>query len=539
LDTTDSSTTPAPVRRSFPRWLIGVGLLAVGVVAQTFFAFRFAEDPTFFKMSFLWVWPATLFAFTLWWLFASGLSWRVKLSPLIGLVILFGVFASVFRIDGSDGDMVPRLSYRWSPTPESKARDYWTRLPTAAESSSETAEEPLVAGPDDWPDYHGPNREGIIRGRGFRTDWDARPPKELWRHPVGLAWSSFSVLGDYAITQEQRDGDECVVAYSLETGDQKWVHADPARFTVVAVNGGDGPRSTPVIAGDRTYSLGATGIVNGLETRTGKRLWSRNALEDAGENGKPADNLQWGLSGAPLVVDGKVIVIAGGTAGKSVIAYDAETGDIAWAGGNFPASYGGARVEEIHGVRQVLAFHGTGIAAFALEDGRLLWSHPWENMPKVNVAQPLRTADDTLVIGSGYSVGAIQLTLAGGTDRDWSVSPGWTSNRFKLKFNDAVLLGGYAYGLDDGIMTCLDVATGKTKWKGGRFGYGQLIAFENTLLVLSEEGDAVLVAAQPTKFEERGRVHVLDGTTWNHPAVAHGKLLVRNGTEAACYDVAP
>uniref|UniRef100_A0A7C2P2J0 Pyrrolo-quinoline quinone repeat domain-containing protein n=1 Tax=Schlesneria paludicola TaxID=360056 RepID=A0A7C2P2J0_9PLAN len=490
-------------------------------------------------MSVLWVWPATLFAFTLWWLFASGFSWRVKLSPLIALVVLFVAFAAVFRIDGSDGDMVPTLSYRWSPTPEARAREYWKQLAVPNEPASEPVLEPLVAGPDDWPDYHGPNREGIVRGRGFRTDWEARPPQELWRHPVGLAWSSFSVLGDFAITQEQRDADECVVCYDLNTGEQLWVHADSARFTVVAVNGGDGPRATPVIAGDLTYTQGATGIVNCLETRTGKKRWSRNALDDAGENGQPAENLQWGLSAAPLVADGKVIVIAGGKAGRSVIAYDAATGEVAWTGGNFPASYGSPRVEEIHGVRQVLAFHGTGIAAFALDDGRPLWDFPWENMPKVNVAQPLKVADDAVVIGSGYGQGATRLTLTVGENGEWDPAQGWSSNRFKLKFNDAVLLDGFAYGLDDGILTCLDVATGKPKWKGGRFGYGQLIAFEDTLLVLGEEGDAVLVAAQPTKFEERGRIHVLDGTTWNHPAVAHGKLLVRNGSEAACYDVAP
>jgi outer membrane protein assembly factor BamB len=530
-------------KTSRPRWPIGLGILTLGVLAQAVFAVRFAEDPTFFKMSFLWVWPATLFAFTVWWLFASGWSWPIKLAPLGLIAVAFAAFIAVFRIDGSDGDMVPTISYRWAPTAEAKARDYWTKQTTAPptavdETSAAPTAEPLVLTDDDWPDYHGPNREGIVRGRGFRTDWDAQPPKELWRHPVGLAWSSFTVADKYAITQEQRDDNESVVAYDLNTGQQLWVHADPARFAIVAVNGGDGPRATPVIAGSETYSLGATGILNCLETRTGAGRWKQNVLDDAGDGTTPAENLQWGLSGAPLVVDDKVIIIAGGTAGKSVIAYHTATGDIVWTGGRFPASYSGARVETLNGVRQVLAFHGTGIAGFALEDGRQLWNFAWENMPKVNVAQPLKTADDTLVIGSGYSIGATQVTLTAGSS-DWGVTQGWTSTRFKLKFNDAVLLDGFAYGLDDGILTCLDTATGKTKWKGGRFGYGQLIVFEQTLLVLSEEGDVVLVAAQPTKFEELGRVHAVDGTTWNHPAVAHGKLLVRNGTDAVCYDVTP
>ncbi|MDZ4685342.1 MAG: PQQ-binding-like beta-propeller repeat protein, partial [Planctomycetaceae bacterium] len=421
---------PKPRLSKYPRWPIGVGILSLGVMWQTYFAVRYAEDPTFFKMSFLWVWPATLFAFGIWWLCFSGWSWRIKLAPLALMVAAFIAFLAVFRIDGSDGDMVPTVSFRWSPTAEAKAREYWTKQTAAPitvddgppDSVAAPVAEPLTITDDDWPDYHGPNREGIVRGVGFRTDWDARPPKELWRHPVGLAWSSFTVVDKYAITQEQRDENECVVAYNLNTGEQLWVHADPVRFAIVAVNGGDGPRSTPVIVGEETYSLGATGLLNCLATRTGAKRWSRNALDDAGDGTKPADNLQWGLSGAPLVVDGKVIIIAGGTAGKSVIAYDASSGDIVWSGGTFPASYGGARVEEIHGVRQVLVFHGEGLAGFALADGRQLWNHEWPNMPKVNVAQPLRVADDALVIGSGYGKGATRLTLTGGDSGDWNIA---------------------------------------------------------------------------------------------------------------------
>lgn len=539
-----------PLRRT--TWPIAAIILGIACIAQGLLWYRYRDDSTFSKMSTLWVWPATFFAMFLWWTFFSGYRWRTRLR-LLGLIALaFGAFFSVYRIDGSDGDMVPTLSYRWETTAAEKAREYWSMQKIAAPTSEETsssestesiAEPELVAGPNDSTDFRGNERDGILRGQGFRKDWDARPPKELWRHPLGLGWSSFAVIGDLAITQEQRDDNECVVAYSLATGDVKWIHGDLVRFQQVAVNGGDGPHATPVIVGNDTYALGATGVLNCLDTRTGKERWQRDILEDAGANGQPSDNIQWGVSGSPLVVDDLVIVIAGGKikesfTGKSVIAYDRRTGAILWAKGNFDASYSGARVEDFLGTRQVLAFHGTGISSHALDTGEILWDFTWENPPKVNSAQPIKLDDRSLLIGSGYGTGAARLELSqtGGT---WSVEKKWESNRLKLKFNDAVIREGYVYGLDDGILTCLDLATGKVKWKGGRYGYGQILLHEDTLLVLTEEGDVTLAAASPAKFQELHRIPALTGTTWNHPVVAHGKLLVRNGTEVVCFDVTP
>ncbi|MBI1346487.1 PQQ-binding-like beta-propeller repeat protein [bacterium] len=546
-----SSDEPLPVvtRPRHTRWWLGSLILGAGMTAQALLWMRYVEDPTFAKMSVLWVWPATLFALLLWWLFASGLSWATKLIPL-GLLALGGVgFFSVYRIDGSDGDMVPRLAYRWVPTAEQQARDYWKQqtIPESSPTNSETPSEGTIADgveapeptADDWPDFRGPKRDGIVRGIGFRTDWEKRPPQELWRHPVGLGWSSFVVLDDYAITMEQRDEQESVVAYSLKSGEPLWLHGDDVRFQAVEVNGGDGPHATPVISGDRVFSLGATGLLNCLELNTGKSLWSRNILTDAGAPGAAVKNLEWGVSGSPLVVDDLIITIPGTAPGRSVLAYDRTTGEIVWAGGTFPASYGGPAVAELNGVRQVLIYHGTGIAAFELGSGKELWSFPWENMPKVNAAQPMIVSDSSLVIGTGYGIGATLLKLTAEEKGPWGVSADWKTNRLKLKFNDAILLDGYIYGLDDGILTCVDVATGKTKWKGGRYGYGQILAHESTILALTEDGDVALAKAQPTRFEEIGRFHALDGTTWNHPAVAHGKLLIRNGSMAACYDVAP
>lgn len=542
-----SAETPA-ARAIGMRWHYGFGILLIGVVLQLLFWWMYTEDPTFSAMSVLWVWPATLFLFAIWWTVFSGWSAGVRAGAW-GVVAVAGiVFLSVFRLEGSDGDMIPKLAFRWSPSAHQKAAEYLQKQTIPAAVLIEpTSEVPAVTVPaisdEDSPDFRGLFRDGIVRGAGFRKNWEAQPPKELWRHPVGLGWSSFSVLGDLAITQEQRDDEESVVAYRLDTGEPVWKHGDKTRLEVVVVNGGDGPHCTPVITGEWTYTLGGTGVLNCLATMTGTPKWTRQILNDAGTDGKPAKNLEWGTSATPLVVDDLVIVIPGGNPdeklNKSVIAYDRLTGDVKWTAGNFPASYCGPRVESLGGVRQILIFHGKGISALELSEGKLLWEFGWTNMPLVNAAQPLRLDEQSLLIGNGYGVGATRLSLQAADDGTWKVEQGWKTNKLKLKFNDAVLRDGYVYGLDDGILTCVDIANGKTKWKGGRYGYGQILLHEDTLLVTTEEGEITLVSASPTKFEERARIKAVEGTTWNHPVVAHGKLLLRNGTEAVCYDVMP
>lgn len=544
---TSDSAAPLPAR-SFPRWSIGAGILLIGVMAQVILWQVYAEDPTFTAMSVLWVWPATLFVFAIWWTFFSGWQAVVRFGAW-GLLAMAGVvFINVFRLEGSDGDMIPKLEYRWKTSARQKAAEYLQQqtIPAAEPTDPNTTEATAAvpaATDDDSTDYRGNLRDGILRGQGFRNNWAEKPPAELWRHPIGLGWSSFAVLGDLAITQEQRADEECVVAYKLSTGEPVWRHADREQLEIVVVNGGNGPHCTPVIVGEWTYSLGGTGVLNCLSTLTGARKWSRNILQDAGNPGKPVKNLEWGMSASPFVVDDLVLTIPGGNAeeklGKSVIAYDRQTGDIRWTSGSFPASYCGPRVESLGGVRQVLIFHGKGITGLNLADGKPLWEYGWTNMPLVNAAQPIRIDEQSLLIGNGYGVGSARLSLQAAADGAWKVDEVWKTNKLKLKFNDALLRDGFVYGLDDGILTCVDVETGKTKWKGGRYGYGQLLLHDDTLLVTTEEGDVTLVNAAPRKFEELARIKAVEGTTWNHPVVAHGKLLVRNGTEVVCFDVAP
>lgn len=520
--------------------MIGVCLLCIACLAQGVLWARTWEDPTNFKMSILFVWPAALFSLLIWWTFFSGWPAEVRFGSVgVGFACVAAFFA-MFRIERFDGDMTPtRLSFRWSTSPDQKVREYLERLSKSAPVPSDATKETelLVADEHDWPGYRGPSRDGIIRGVKLRTDWSTRPPQKIWKHPVGRAWSSFAVVGDFAFTQEQRDDSEAVVAYRFTDGEQVWAHLDTARFAASDAMGGTGPRATPQFDNGKLYALGATGILNCLDAKTGQRIWSTDILKDAGTPDKPFPNLGWGMAGSPLIVDQLVIVNPGGKGGNSVAAYDKESGKKVWSGGDRPATYASPSVATLRGERVVLTPVGTGLTAHSLKTGRELWFFPWSNDPKVCGALPVVLNEESLLFGIGYGEGTVRLNVTR-SDEAWSVSQTWHSNRFRPKFNDFVVRDGHAYGLDDGTLTCLDIETGKIQWKSGRYGYGQLLLVDDVLLIVSEKGDVVQVPAVSTKPDVLASFTALEEwITWNQPVLVRGKLLVRNAHEAACFDL--
>jgi outer membrane protein assembly factor BamB len=492
-------------------------------------------------MSVLFVWPAALFSLLIWWTFFSGWSAKVRFG-LVGLGIAGLVaFFSIFRLERFDGDMTPtRIVLRWSKSADQKARQYIETLQVRSGNPATAPQEaePLEADENDWPGYRGQDRSGIVTGVTLRTDWENRRPTEVWRHPVGRAWSSFAVVGDYAFTQEQRGDSESVVAYRFSNGEQVWEHRDEVQFVAATPQGGPGPRSTPQFSGGKLYSLGGTGLLNCLDPRTGKVHWSTNILKDAGDGGQPAANLEWGMSGSPLVVDNLVVVIPGGKTGSSVVAYHKDTGEKVWKTGDWQATYASPVIATLGGDRTVLAPLGPGLAGLDLGSGREKWFFPWTNAPLVCGAMPVALDDHSVLYGIGYGVGTVRLDVQR-SGESWTVHQQWQSNRFRPKFNDFVIRDGNAYGLDDGTLTCLNLETGQVRWKSGRYGYGQVLLVGDVLLIVSEKGTVFQIPAQPEKPSELTSFQALDENeiTWNQPVLIRGKLLVRNANEAACFDL--
>ena len=382
-----------------------------------------------------------------------------------------------------------------------------------------------------WPDFRGPNRDGRYVETPIRTDWPRGGLPRLWKQPVGLGYASFVTANGLAFTIEQRRRQEVVAAYDINTGREVWTHGWNAEFTEYM--GGDGPRATPTYHEGRIYALGAVGELRCLDARTGALIWHRDILA---ENG--ATNLQWGMSGSPLIVDANVIVLPGGPRGHSVAVYDKKTGKPVWHAQDDQAGYMSPMLVTLAGVRQLLIVSASRAMGLAVDGGQLLWEYPWVTNQGINVSQPMLLGNDRVFLSAGYDHGAAVIEVARAGDR-FTTRTVWENNRMKNKFTSSVLLNGYIYGLDEAILACIDAATGDLKWKGGRYGYGQILLAGDHLVVLTEDGDLVLVKASPDRHVEVASFPAIAGKTWNHPVIADGRLLVRNLQEMAAFDIRP
>lgn len=458
----------------------------------------------------------------LWLLLLSRLPWGRRLLLCGGCIGLVAAMAGLLEIRGVSGDLVPVVEWRWTkPTSQS--------LPASPEILDPGDVELLTESPTDYPQFGGPERTSKLPRVHLQQDWKAHPLERLWQQPIGAAWSGFAVAGDYAVTTEQRGESELVTCYRVTTGDLIWTHRDESHYgTVIA---GEGPRSVPTISSERVVAVGPTGILNVLQLADGAKLWSRNVLSE-NEVAIP----EWGFCCAPLVTDGKVIVRTGNQQGRSLAAYSFETGDLVWASGDDggDSSFSSPVFAEIDGVEQVLSFNAPAVTAHALDDGELLWSYGW-GAPWPKVAMPVVLPDGRVLISSGYGVGSHLVQVHKDANGEWSTEKIWESKRLKSKFANVIIHDGHIYGLDDGVLACLDLETGARQWKRGRYGHGQLILAGNLLVVMAENGDVVLLEPTPEAHRELSRFRVLNGKSWNPHAIAGEYLLVRNDKEAACY----
>lgn len=495
-----------------------------------------------------------LLAIAAWAVATSRLSDRTRRLTLVPMVLAVGCLSLLsIRTEGVyGGEFV--LHWRWTPTPEelllAQADDEPKPLPpVVVETPKETVAAPApavqtpaptatpepdkkeivtpaaVATAAEWPGFRGPNRDSVVRNVQIKTDWAQSPPVQIWRRAVGPGWSSFSVRGDLFYTQEQRGDDEVVSAHRVSTGEPVWRHRDPIRF--FESNGGAGPRATPTIDKDRVYSHGATGMLNALDANTGKVIWAHNTSTDSGR-----EVPMWGISSSPLVVNGVVIVSSYGT----LVGYDADSGTLRWVGPKHGGSYSSPHLMTADGVTQVVILSAPGVVSVNPADGTLLWEHKWEGGA---IVQPGITDEGDILINAMAATGGLG-TRRLSVKRDataWKVEERWTSNGLKPYFNDMVIHKGHAYGFDGNILSSINLADGKRAWKGGRYGNGQmlLIADQDVLLVLSEDGELALVSATPDQFKEIARFPVFSAKTWNHPVLIGSTLLIRNGEEMAAF----
>ena len=502
--------------RPFTIALAGAAWCAVHAACWQWQASSLADDPT----------VVVLYVATTGWIAWCGAMWfsQYAVASRATLLAISFVPVAVWTISvhsgGLDGQGRPIVNWRFASEAQAAA---W---PTAVSDTLPLQKVAEVQ--NDYPAFRGRRGLGAVEGVKLATDWASTPPRQIWRRAVGSGWGGFAVVHGSAFTQEQRGADECVVCYEAATGRERWVHSDRACFT--STTAGDGPRATPSVFDRHVYSLGASGLLNCFDALSGNCHWLVDTLAD-----NQASNLYHGLSGSPLVI-GELVVVSVGGREHSMVAYNRRTGRRVWHAGTDPAGYGSPLACTLDGIEQIVILNRPGLASHNPATGEVLWTFPWTNDQETNCSQPVPVGNDRLLVSTGYGKGCALIRVqqsAGG----WLVETLWTSRQLRTKFASAVVRDGFAYGLDDGILSCIDLADGSRRWRAGRYGHGQVLLVGDSLLVECESGDVALVATDPTAHRELGRIAALAEKTWNYPVLAGSLLLVRNDREAACFDV--
>jgi outer membrane protein assembly factor BamB len=449
------------------------------------------------------------------------------------VLLAFAGFAvsMLLRNDGMTGDYKFAFRPRWKQSAEdamlaAHKPDADAKTTARIDSGSLTNG---LAHPE-WAEFRGADRAGRSLAPKISTNWSAQPPQQLWKIAVGPGWSSFTVAGRMFFTQEQRGPKETVVCYDADSGKEIWKAEIDARLDDPM--GGPGPRATPTLAQGALYVTGGTGAFLRLNPVTGEIVWKKE-LTQVAESKVP----MWGFSSSPLVVGSVVIVYGGGAGEKGLLAFDTTSGDLRWSAPCPINSYSSPQLNTFLGEDSVVMATTSGLELLDPVSGKTRLDYEWK-IPQYRALQPHVIGSDTVLLPTGMNMGTRALRFKK-SNGQYGAEELWTSRQLKPDFADLVTYQGHAYGNDGGILTCIDLQTGERKWKGGRYGKGQILLLENSglLLVLAEQGQVVLVAADPTEHRELASFQAIEGKTWNHPVLVSDRLYVRNSQEAAAYKV--
>jgi outer membrane protein assembly factor BamB len=492
-----------------------------------------------------------------WFVFQSSLQPLVRWIGLAGVLAFVGLFFALFRFVGVSGDMIPTFAPRWTPVADST-------IGQAESQSNNPSADLATTTPDDFPQFLGPERSNWLPGPVLSRDWAANQPHELWRRPIGAGWSGFTAVNGYAVTMEQRGSQEWVTCYEIATGNPVWGHAIEGRHENPL--GGIGPRGTPTIHQGRVYALGATGVLRCLEGKDGSLVWQgdlrKRYFPDVIDPVAlvTADELlvQWGRAASPLIVDDLVVVPGGGPAGdaRALAAFKAASGEHVWdafvpvnwvlpvpPGVTDQISYSSPALATIAGVRQILIVNEASASGHDPSTGAMLWSHPWPGNSSQNASssQAVPLPGDRVLLSKGYGGGAELLQFAAGSGGGLEKLSLWSNHQvLETKLTNVSIIAGHIYGLSNGYLECVELATGRKTWRKSRkanYGHGQILGVGGLILVQAEDGRVALVEANPREHVELGSIQALTEKTWNNLCLYGHKLLVRNAVEAACYEL--
>ncbi|MEM8962513.1 MAG: PQQ-binding-like beta-propeller repeat protein [Acidobacteriota bacterium] len=387
---------------------------------------------------------------------------------------------------------------------------------------------PSTAETTDWPQYRGPNRDGLSTETGLLTQWGAEGPAVAWRTKLGGGYSGLAVADGKIFTLYSDDRREWLGAFSATDGKALWQVDLDKEFTNQF---GNGPRSTPLIADGVVYTVSSLGALTARKTTDGSEIWTRNLKRLYGA-GIPT----WGISASPILIDGKLILDVGGSKGRGTVAFDATTGKEAWTANTGIAGYSAPIEVTIAGQRQVISFAGKQVVGLNPTDGDVLWTHAWRTDYDVNAATPIFVGPDKVFIASGYNVGGALLHIEKAGNA-WNVDEVWKTSRMQNQFSSAVLVDGTIYGFDNKFLRAADLASGEILWSARGFGHGSLMWADGHLIILGDKGDLAIAKATPEGYEEVAKAKPLSGKHWTVPTLHDGRLLVRNEQELVAFEL--
>jgi len=403
---------------------------------------------------------------------------------------------------------------------------------------------PLSAGEPTpaWPQLLGPKRDGIVRETGLNVDWQSKPPKILWKVPLGSACSSLTIVGDRVYTMAKQDKRDGIVCLETNTGKEVWF-ADAVPTYLDFQKQGAGPRSTITYHAGKLYCLFGMGELWCVNT-DGKKLWQADIFKDTGAQHHQGDKYWWGVSMSPLVEGDLVIVQPGGDKNNSVAAYHKDTGKLVWMSGNDPMGYASPIAIDVAGTRQLVVPTGRSILGLEPKKGAILWRYAFGNMFNATAATPL-WSNDLLFVSAAYGAGCAALEIAppAGSSASWTVREKWTNKtKFQNLMATSMIVDGHIYGCHGDLsafaMRCLDLKTGAIKWEEraqGRYGF---LALGKHIVCVHEGGSLQLIEATPQEYKVVGELpNLLAKKTWAAPAFADGKLYLRDQQHVVCIDL--
>lgn len=378
---------------------------------------------------------------------------------------------------------------------------------------------------NDWPNWRGPDHNGISKETGWSAQWPAEGPKQLWKANVGIGFASFAVSNGRVYTVGNEKDTDTVFCLDANNGKEVWHYSYGAPLDAKYYEGG--PAATPTVDDGRVYTLSKRGVAHCLDAVKGTVIWSRDLAVEL-----KAKMPSWWFAGSVLI-EGDLALLNVGSAGAAL---DKKSGKVIWSSGTDESGYGTPVPFAADGKRAVTFPIKQHIVAVNPADGKELWRILWKTSYDVNAADPI-VADGKLFVSSGYGHGGAVFDLSSTPPKEI-----WQNKNLRNQFNPSVVLAGHLFGIDDdtskpATLRCVDFQTGVVKWTAPT-GFGSVTAADGKLIVLTAKGELIVAEASPAGFKPLSRAQVLGGKCWTTPVLANGKICCRNAAGAVvCVDV--